>query len=75
MRIIFLAAPALLLAGCGAVPVDESGPSAMNAGVSVQPVTFSSAFEDYRRFADQEQQDWRQANEQVGAVGGHGAHK
>ena len=75
MRIIFFAAPALVLAGCGAVPLDGSGASPMDAGVKVPPVSFTSAFENYRAFSDQEQQDWRQANERVGAVAGHGAHK
>ena len=64
-----------MLAGCGAVPVDGSGPGPMDAAVKVPPLAFSSAFEDYRPFDDQEQQDWRQANEQVGAAGGHAGHR
>ena len=58
-----------MLAGCSAVPDERSGPTSPEA--EVPPVTFRSAFENYRPFADQDLQDWRRANEEVGAAGGH----
>ena len=74
MRVILLAAPALLLAGCSTVQSDgHSAP--MNPDANVPSVTFSSAFENYRPFVDQELQDWRKANEEVGAAGGHAGHR
>jgi hypothetical protein len=36
---------------------------------------YRSAFEDYRAFKDEELRDWRGANDDVGATGGHGGHK
>jgi len=32
---------------------------------------YRSVFEGYRSFADQDLQDWRKANAEVGAAGGH----
>ena len=34
-------------------------------------VTYRSAFEGYRPYAEQELVPWRKANEEVGAAGGH----
>ena len=81
MQKILLVVPALLLAGCAAGPKEvRPDPTASAAGVS--PVEFRSAFEGYRAFADPQLQDWRKANEDVGAAGahagqrpGHGAHQ
>ncbi len=74
MRFALLAGPALLLAGCSA-PQADGRPDPRDARAAAPAVQFSSAFEGYRPFAEQEMQDWRSANEQVGAAGGHGAHK
>ncbi len=71
MRIIFIAVPALLLAGC-AVPQDRATP--LDPKAKAPPVEFRSAFEGYRPFADQDLADWRRANEEVGAAGGHAGH-
>lgn len=38
-------------------------------------IEYRSAFEGYRRFADEEPRDWRKSNEEVGAAGGHGGHR
>jgi hypothetical protein len=74
MRLILLAVPALLLAGCSTVKSDGR-PGPTNPEAKAPPVVFTSAFENYRPFADQELQDWRQANEEVRAAGAHGGHK
>jgi hypothetical protein len=59
MQKIFLAAPALLLAG-GVLAQDALDPKA-----KVPPAQYRSAFEGYRPFAEQEPGDWRKANEAV----------
>jgi len=74
MRFLLLAAPALLLAGCSTAQGDAR-PNATDAAAKAPAVVFSSAFEGYKPFADPESQDWRKANDEVGAAGGHGAHK
>jgi predicted small secreted protein len=74
MRLLLLAAPALLLAGCSTVEGDGRR-DPRDAGAKAPAVEFRSAFEGYRPFVEQEMQDWRRANEEVGAAGGHGAHK
>jgi hypothetical protein len=71
MLIFFLAVPALL-AGC-AVPQDRTTP--LDAQAKAPPVEFRSAFEGYRPFADQDLANWRTANEEVGAAGGHAGHR
>jgi hypothetical protein len=84
MRIFFFAVPALLLAGCSAQGDVRPGPSEPSS--KAPAVTYSSAFEGYRPFAEEELRDWRKANEEVGAAGGdrpgkpesaggHGGHK
>ncbi|HET9351959.1 MAG TPA: hypothetical protein VFO02_11610 [Burkholderiales bacterium] len=74
MRTIFLGMPALLLAGCAGgqadMRVDPLDPQAKAAAVE-----YRSAFEGYRAFKDEELRDWRGANDEVGAAGGHGGHK
>jgi hypothetical protein len=47
----------------------------MDPRAKVPPVEFRSAFEGYKPFADQEMGDWRKANEEVGAAGGHAGHR
>jgi hypothetical protein len=70
MRIIVFAVPALLFAGA-AVAQDAGRTHALDPRAKVLPVEFRSAFEGYRPFVEQERRDWREANEEVGAVGGH----
>ena len=46
-----------------ATPTDPAGPAAA--------VTYRSAFEGYRRAAEEPVADWRALNDEVGRVGGH----
>jgi hypothetical protein len=74
MQKILVVVLALGLAGCAATP-QERGPDPTESGAKVPPVEFRTSFEGYRPFAEQEMQDWRKANEEVGAAGGHGGRK
>ena len=74
MRRLFVALPALLLAGA-AVAQGAGGASVLDPQAKVPPVEFRSAFKDYRPFSEQELRDWRSANEEVGAAGGHAGHR
>jgi hypothetical protein len=74
MRIILLGVPALFLAGCAGGQADiQSGP--LDAQAKVPAVEYRSAFEGFRPFREEELQDWRGANDEVGAAGGHGGRK
>ena len=73
MRIVVVLLTAVL-SGC-AVPRADAPVNPRDAQAKVPPVTYRSAFEGYRAFADQELADWRRANEEVGAAGGHAGHK
>jgi hypothetical protein len=73
MRIFFLAVPALLLAG--AAVAQDGRPSPAEPQAKVPPVGFRSALEAYRPFDDQNLADWRKANDEVGAAGGHAGHR
>lgn len=67
-KIVFVA----LAAAAGAVAAQDAGrPDARDPAAKVPPTAYRSAFEGYRPFADQEVGDWRKANEEVGAAGGH----
>jgi hypothetical protein len=72
MRILFVVALALLLAGAAAAQSDNR-PDPLDPQSKVPPVEFRSAFEGYRPFADQDLRDWRKANEEVGTAGGDAA--
>jgi hypothetical protein len=74
MKKIFIAVPALLFAGCAAAQGDGRA-SPLDAGAKSPVVRYRSAFEGYKPFADQELADWRKANAEVGAAGGHAGHK
>ena len=74
MRIIHLGVPALLLAGCAGGQADiQSGP--LDEQAKVPAVEYRSAFEGFRPFREEELQDWRGANDEVGAAGGQAGHK
>ena len=74
MRKLFIVVPAMFFAG--AVAAQNSGPaSPADVQAKVPPVQYRSAFEGYRPFADQELSDWRKANDEVGAAGGHAGHR
>jgi hypothetical protein len=70
MRIIVFAVPALLFAGSAAAQ-DAGRTNPLDPQAKVPPVEFRSAFEGFRPFVEQERRDWREANEEVGAAGGH----
>ena len=72
----------LLLAAAAGGAFAQSGgandPRAPDA--KVPPVTYRSAFEDYRPYREQGLAPWREVNEEVARVGGHagvmkGAHR
>jgi hypothetical protein len=71
MRIMFLVVPAVL----AGTAVAQSGPNPLDPKAQTPPVEFRSAFEGYRPFLEQELRDWRKANEEVGAAGGHAGHR
>ena len=73
MRIACWVVPAMLLAGCAGSKEPPAGPG--NPEVKRPPVEYRSAFDSYQKFAEQEPLDWRKANEEVGAAGGHRGHK
>ena len=74
MRMIFVAAPALLFAGM-AVAQGDGRSDPRDPKAKVPPVEFRSAFEGYRPYADPELRDWRKSNEEVGAAGEHAGHR
>ncbi len=74
MRIIVLAVPAFLFAGAAAAQ-DAVRTNPLDPQAKVPPVEFRSALEGYRPFVEQERRDWREANEEVGAAGGHAGHR
>lgn len=75
MRFIVAVLPALVLAGC-ADGQARTPPGPRDAQAKVPPLEYRSAFDGYRAFADEELADWRKANDEVGAAGGHaGRHK
>jgi hypothetical protein len=68
MRFFLAALP--LVAGC-ASPAPQTAHAPDYAAAKAPPVEYRSAFEGYRAFKDEELADWRNANEDVGAAGGH----
>lgn len=74
MRMIFVALPALLLAGVAAAQGDGR-PDPRDPRAKAPPVEYRSAFEGYRPYAEPELSDWRKSNEEVGAAGGHAGHR
>jgi hypothetical protein len=74
MRILFLAAAILPLAACSTA-AGLGGPNPRDPDAKAPAVAFTSAFEGYRPFTEQETQDWRKANDEVHAAGGHAGHR
>ena len=74
MRIIVFAVPALLFAGA-AVAQDAGRTNPLDPQANVPLMEFRSAFEGYRAFVEPERRDWREANKEVGAAGGHAGHR
>ena len=72
-RSMFVALAAL---AAGAAAAQSDGrPKPLDAQAKVPAAEYRSAFEGYRTFAEQDLRDWRKANEEVGAAGGHAGHK
>ena len=67
-----LFALAALHAGVAVAQVARQDPN--DPKVKVPPAEYRAVFDDYRPFAEQEPGDWRKANEEVGAAGGHAGH-
>ena len=74
MRTIHVVVPALLFAGM-AIAQGDGRSDPRHPQAKVPPVEFRSAFEGYRPFVEQDRRDWREANEEVGAAGGHAGHR
>ena len=74
MRRALFAVPALVLAGIAVAQSADRG-SPLDPQAKAPAVAFRSAFEGYRPYADQEQRDWRKANEEVRQAGGHAGPK
>ena len=67
---------ALAALAAGAAAAQEARrPDPADPKAKVPPVEYRSAFDGYRSFAEQELRDWRKANEEVGATGGHLGHR
>ena len=67
-----------LLAVCaaGTVAAQEGLRDPRDPKAQAPRVEYRSSFEGYRRFAaDQDLANWRRANEEVGAAGGHSGHR
>jgi len=60
----------LRLAGAAAAQ-SEGRVTVLDPRAKVPPVEYRSALEGYRPFTEAELRDWRKANEEVGAAGGH----
>jgi len=71
MTKLILLALAGMLAGCGAA---QSRPDPADPRVAEGGFAYRSAFENYRAFVEQPAASWREANEAVGAAGGHQGH-
>lgn len=63
----------LLAAAAGGAAFAQSGDAndPRAPGAKVPPVTYRSAFEEYRPYREQEIASWRAVNEEVARVGGH----
>jgi hypothetical protein len=70
-RLLFL--PALVVAGAAAAQGAER-PNPNDGKAKAPAIEYRSAFEGFRPFAGAELRDWRAANEEVGAAGGHAGH-
>lgn len=66
---------ALALAAGAAAAQRAPQPDPRDPSAKVPPAAYRSAFDGYRPFAEQDLGDWRRANEEVGAAGGHAGHR
>lgn len=69
---------ALMVSAVGAQAAAQSVPArqdqAANAAAKVPVEQHRSAFEGYRSYKDEEAVRWREANDEVGRLGGHVGH-
>jgi hypothetical protein len=68
MRILFVVAPALLVAGT-AVAQSDARLDPRDPRIKVPQVEYRSALEGYRPYAEPDLRDWRRSNEEVGKAG------
>ena len=66
---------ALALAAGAAAAQEARRPDPADSKAKAPPTEYRSAFTDYKPFAEQEPSGWREANEEVGAAGGHAGHR
>ena len=59
------------LAACNAGAQSAARPDPADPAVRVPETAYRSAFKDYRRHDLAKQTPWREANEEVGRIGGH----
>lgn len=64
-----------LAAASAAAAQDAARPDPTDPAAKVPPAAYRSAFEGYRPYADPQLRDWRTANDEVGAAGGHAGHR
>jgi len=66
--------PVALLAVCGAAPAQPAPPperpDPLSASAAVPPAIYASPLARYRRHADEKIAPWKEANDQVGRIGG-----
>ena len=62
---------ALALVAGAAAAQDVRQPDPRDPSATVPRIAYRSAFEDYRPLAEPQARNWRKANEEVGAAGGH----
>ena len=65
---------ALAIAVAGPTLAQSRSPTAADAAAKAPQVQYRSAFDGYRRFVEEKVADWRKANEEVRAAGGHKGH-
>lgn len=71
-KIVFLA---LAVVAASAAAAQTRAPrDALDSRVQVPAVEYRSAFESYRSYSDPPAAKWRDANDEVRAIGGHAGH-
>jgi hypothetical protein len=71
-KLLFCSAVAAAHAVAVGAQVQRADPA--DFSTKAPPLQYRSVFEGYRPFAEQEVGNWRKANEEVGAAGGHAGH-
>lgn len=71
-RTICFTLMAIFAAGAAAQTSARPDPADAKAAAPTRP--YQSAFKDYRRYADPEVAGWREVNDEMRRLGGHGGH-